>query len=231
MKKLLSILLALLSLALPALAELPETTAAPEPTPEVTPEPTPEPFNGGFAPRDGGSEQEGMTVQVNGETVRLIYDSSPMYSSVQGGLVQASYYAYGADGDTMYLMYVIFPETANAGMVITPEYAAMTGEECSVVFIISTSEREQYYFSSVAEGLVYPTDSNFTIAIDSVEGGAGGTTYAGRLSATLRCLELSGDADAALSIPETPFRFTVGGGRAPEAVPGGTPIPTDMRKV
>ena len=231
MKKLIAMLLALLSLALPALAELPETTATAEPTPEVTPEPTPEPFIGDFAPRDGGSDQESLTVQVNGETVRLIYDNSPMYSSIQGGLVQASYYAYGADGDTMYLMYIIFPATANTGMVITPEYAAMTGEECSVVFIVSTSERERYYFSSVAEGLVYPTDSSFSIAIDGVEAGVAGTTYAGRLTASLRCLEAVDEAEAALVIPETPFRFTIGAGQAPRVEPGATVAPTDMRKV
>ena len=223
MKKLISLLLALLLAVLPALAEAPEL-------PEATPQP--EPFSGDYAPRDGGSEQETMTVQVNGETVQLIYDNSPMYSSVQGGLVQASYYAYGADGDTMYLMYIIFPETAGAGMVITPEYAAITGEECSVVFIVSTSQREQYYFSSVAEGLVYPTDSSFSIAIDSVEGGAAGTTYAGKLSARLVCLEMSNDGAAAtLSIPETAFRFTIAGGQAPVMEPGASPIPEDMRKV
>ena len=219
MKRILSMLLCLLLAALPAMAEMPEAT--------------PEPFSGDFAPRDGGSQDETLTVEVNGENVRLIYDNSPMYSSVQGGLVQASYYAYGADGDTMYLMYIIFPETAGAGMVISPEYAAVTGEECSVVFIVSTSTREQYYFSSVAEGLVYPNDSDFSIAIASVEEGASGTTYAGKLSAKLVCLELSsGDGQSTLDIPETPFRFTIGGGsQAPQAEPGTTPVPEDMRKV
>lgn len=219
MKKLLPVLLCLLLALIPALAE------------EIEATPEPEPF-GDFSPRDGGMEQETFTLQVGDETVRLIYDESPMYSSIQSGLVQASYYAYGADGDTMYLMYIIFPDTAGAGMVLTPEYAAMTGEECSVVFIISTSERELYYFSSVAAGLVYPTGSDFSIAIDSVEGSALGTAYAGKLSAELVCMELpSDDSAATLSIPETPFSFTIAGGQAPRVEPAGTSVPGDMRKV
>ncbi|MBQ6324554.1 MAG: hypothetical protein IJI26_00635, partial [Clostridia bacterium] len=67
---------------------------------------------GGDTPPRGNVEaSDGITLTVDGETVQLAYDASPQYSSIQGGLVQASYYAYGADGKTLYELYITFPET------------------------------------------------------------------------------------------------------------------------
>ena len=186
-------------------------------------------------PRSDGEASTGITLTVNGETVRLAYDASPQYSSIQGGNVQASYYAYGADGKTLYELYLTFPDTARAGMVITPEYAAMTNEESSVVLIVSKDSLETYYFSSLLDGSVYPVGSGFTIAIDSVDDEAGMISYAGTLSANLIALDMaSGEVAATLDIPSTPFSFTVSGQLSaplPEDGPKPTPQPEDMRKV
>lgn len=186
-------------------------------------------------PRDDGEASTGITLTVNGETVRLAYDASPQYSSIQGGNVQASYYAYGADGKTLYELYLTFPDTARAGMVITPEYAAMTNEESSVVLIVSKDSLETYYFSSLLDGSVYPVGSGFTIAIDSVGEEAGMISYAGTLSANLIALDMaSGEVAATLDVPSTPFSFTVSGQLSaplPDDGPRATPQPEDMRKV
>ena len=186
-------------------------------------------------PRGDGEASTGITLTVNGETVRLAYDASPQYSSIQGGNVQASYYAYGADGKTLYELYLTFPDTARAGMVITPEYAAMTNEESSVVLIVSKDSLETYYFSSLLDGSVYPVGSGFTIAIDSVGEEAGMISYAGTLSANLIALDMaSGEVAATLDIPSTPFSFTVSGQLSvplPDDGPVATPQPEDMRKV
>lgn len=222
MKRILALLLCALLAALPVLAEAPEATKAPE-----------EGLYGvDFAPRDGGLYGEDFILEINGESVRLKFDDSPLYSSIQRGLVQASYYAYGADGDTMYIMYMLFPDTAGPGMVLTPDYAALTGEECSVVVIVSTRERELYYFSSAAQGYVYPTDSDFSIAIDTIESTENGITYAGTLSASLVCMEMSSsDPLSRLTIPQTSFNFTIGGGKSENSAPGNAPLTDDMRKV
>ena len=191
---------------------------------------------GGDTPPRGNVEaSDGITLTVDGETVQLAYDASPQYSSIQGGLVQASYYAYGADGKTLYELYITFPETARAGMVITPEYAAMTNEESSVVLIVSKDGLETYYFSSLLDGSVYPTGSGFSIAIDSIGDEGGMVSYAGTLSANLIALDMvSGEVAANLDIPATPFSFTVSGQLSaplPDDGPRATPQPEDMRKV
>ena len=185
-------------------------------------------------PRDdtttGGEE---FAIDVNGETVRLAFDASPLYSSAQGGMVQASYYAYGQDGVTLYELYINFPETARPGMVITPEYEAMINGNSSVSLIVSSGPLNQkYYFSSLADGAVYPEGSSFSIAIDDIADGNGVTAYSGRLSAKLILLDMvSGEAADALDIPETPFRFTLGGSSKSEHAPMSTAAPDDMRKV
>ena len=190
---------------------------------------------GNSAPPRGDVEaSDAITLTVNGETVQLAYDASPQYSSIQGGLVQASYYAYGADGKTLYEMYLTFPETARAGMVITPEYAAMTNEESSMVLIVSRDSIETYYFSSLLDGSVYPAGSSFSIAIDSVGDKGGMVSYAGTLSANLIALDMaSGEVAATLEIPATPFSFTISGQLSsplPDA-PEPTPMAEDLKKV
>ena len=185
-------------------------------------------------PRGDVDASDSITIAVDGETVRLAYDASPQYSSIQGGLVQASYYAYGADGKTLYELYITFPETARAGMVITPEYAAMTNEESSVVLIASRDSLETYYFSSVLDGSVYPAGSGFSITIDSVSEAGGMVSYAGTLSASLVALDMiSGEVSSTLDIPATPFSFTLSGQLSaplPDA-PEATPMPEDLKKV
>lgn len=185
-------------------------------------------------PRIDIESTEDITLQINGESVRLVYDASPQYSSIQGGTVQASYYAYGADGKTLYELYITFPDTTRAGMVITPEYASMTGQESSVVLISSLDSAETYYFSSVLDGSVYPEGSGFTIAVDSVSDAGGMVSYAGTLSASLIALDMSsGETAATLEIPSTPFSFTISGQLSaplPDA-PEATNAPEDLQRV
>ena len=109
-------------------------------------------------PQPQTAADEAIALEIDGESILLAFDSSPEYSSMAGGLVQASFYAYGSDDDTMYELYIIFPETVQAGMIITPDYASLTNEESSVVVIISIQREVQYYFSSQMDGGVYPVD-------------------------------------------------------------------------
>ena len=184
-------------------------------------------------PDDDMAKEDGITLELNGESICLAFDPSPQYSNVQDGMVQASYYAYGQDGVTMYEMYISFPQTARAGMIITPEYEAITNGDASVSLVISKTKTDQvYYFSSLADGLVYPMGSTFSIAIDSITDTDQGACYAGTFSATLIALDLrSGDELATLAIPETPFSFTLGDVLAPSPSPRPESDLNDMRKV
>lgn len=189
-------------------------------------------------PNLDGHASTGETIEIviEGQKVSLEFDASPQYSSVADGLVQASYYKYSDDGTRLWELYIIFPDTAQPGMLITPDYAALTGEDSSVVLIASDTDtqREQYYFSSLMGGSVYPEGSDYAIVLDDIATSGDATTYSGKLSATLIALDMaSGEVEDTLVIDETPFRFTLGGGadedRHIDPLP--TSLPDDMRKV
>ena len=219
MKRIIALLICALLALLPALAEeLPENPFGAFPYDSYE----------GSEPRENTGSDQSITLEVRGESVRLAFDPSPQYSSIRDGMVLASYYAY-SDTSTLYELYLSFPETARPGMVITPQYEALTNGDASVTLIVSDPSQEQYYFASLANGTVYPTGSDFTISIDSINGG----TYAGAFSATLIALDMaSGDVADTLIIPETSFQFTLGGENGGDFTsPAPTVAPDDMRKV
>ena len=211
MKKLIAILLALMALAT-ALAEVPI-----EPLPSLDTHET----NG-----------ETIEIVIDGQRVALDFDASPQYSSVSDGLVQASFYKYSDDGATLWELYLVFPETVQPGMVITPDYSNLTSEESSVVLIASdtNTQKETYYFASIMAGSVYPEGSYFTISFDDIARSGGSVTYSGRLSANLVALDMaSGAVQDTLLIEETRFSFTlsdVPDERHSEPLP--TVLPDDM---
>lgn len=238
MKKLIALMIAALLALLPALAEEidPEALPTEAPVEETAPEPdaptnedTPNPF--GNIPERTPAAGQGIEIEVGGEKVMLDFDPSEQYSSIGNGLVQASFYSYSADGAKLYELYVIFPDSAQAGSVIAPDAA---NPESSVVLIVSDSntQEELYYFSSFMNDSVYPEGSDFAIAIDDVQIEDGAATYAGSLTATLIALDMAtGATSDTLQIDSTPFAFTIGGagdGRHAEPLP--TEAPKDMMK-
>ena len=187
---------------------------------------------------DGRSAASGdaFVITLDGETLSLDYDTSEEYSKIESGQVTASYYRYSDDGKTLAELFITFPESTQPGMVISPDYSALTNEESSVVLIVSDSEtrKEEYYFSSLMGGTPYPEGSDYQISLDSITEVDGATTFVGRLSAKLIALDMaSGEVMDTLVIDETPFRFTLGGGSVdrPEAESKPTPMPDDMKKV
>ena len=225
MKKIVAILVCALLVALPALS------LAENPFGDLFGTP-PDESAGDSPSRGNDTSADSITLNVYGETVNLMFDASPQYSSIQNGIVQASYYTYGADSKTLYELYICFPQTAKAGMVITPEYALMTHEDSSVVLIVSQGTTEHYFFSSLLNDSVYPANSSFTITLDSVTEGAGEISYAGTLSANLIALDsTSGEVEETLTIPTVPFNFTLPGDIAVPDNPPATRAPDDMKKV
>ena len=192
-----------------------------DPFEDREPEPTPLP--------QPTAEGQDIQIEIDGQRVSLGFDDNPDYSSVQDGMVQASFYSYGDDKVTLYELYMIFPESAQAGMIITPDYAALIGAECSVALIVSDNSGETYYYSGLLNGAVYPEGSTFSISIESADGGS----FAGQLSGTLVALDpATGTVADTLRLTDAPFRFTMpADAEQRHADPLPTALPKDMRKV
>ncbi len=225
MKKMM-ILLVALALSAVALAEAPVST----PLPDIGAPQTEEEV----LPRTDAPDGQSITLDIRGERVALPFDNSPQYSKIEGGVVQASFYAYSADGSMLYELYLVFPDTAVPGDTVTPQSAS----DSSVVLIVTDirADREEYYFSSATGGMVYPENSDFSIFIDSVQVTDGASAYSGRMSATLVALDMATGAPiATLDLPETAFAFTIGEDKPEPKTerhvdPLPTAMPEDLRK-
>ena len=231
MKKLSILLLVALALSIGALGEAPLNASAKD---------TVAPMAEEIIPRADAAGEQSVTLDINGEIVALPFDPSPQYSKIEGGTVQASFYAYSGDGSMLYELYLVFPETAMPGDTITPASAS----DSSVVLIVTDikADREEYYFSSGTGCVVFPENSDFSIGIDSVEIANGVSAYSGRIAANLVALDMAtGEPVATLSLPEASFTFAIGQAepepepepepeveRHPEPLP--TTQPNDLRK-
>ena len=159
----------------------------------------------------GDSVNDSIVLQLDGQSVSLEFDRSEAYSSIVDGNVQASFFAYrGTAGQDLYEVYMIFPEDVHPGDVITPEYAMQNAPESSVVLITTIDKVESYYFAGQVDGAAFPGGSGYGITIDSITDGAAGTTYAGRLTATLVGMDMDiGMGLGNIDIVDAPFSFTM----------------------
>lgn len=185
---------------------------------------------------ESAAASENIVIEIDGVPLALNFDSSPEYSQIEGGWVQASFYTYAED-DLLYELYITFPESAGAGSSITSDDLSAANAESSVVLIVSDAQDERYYFSSQMNGAVYPQNSHYAIRLDTVENRDGGIAYTGALSATLVTLDMvSGAASASLSFENAPFSFTIPAAVQAPGLPRSTPRPndelnSDMRRV
>ena len=177
-----------------------------------------------------------IKIELDGKTHILSYDSSPEYSNVKDGMLQASFYEYDNPSNTLYELYLIFPEDVGTDATVDPRYAIDSGRECSVMMIISDEETETYYVSGVMDGRAYPESSDFSIHFDFVTGFGAGASYAGTLSATLIALDINSGANVGtLYIDSAPFSFvsndaSMPGGGESSITPLPTTGPSDLRK-
>lgn len=174
-------------------------------------------------------ESQSIRVMIDGVSHTLVFDPSPEYSTVKDGMVQASFYEYDSDRNTLYELYLTFPEGIGPDTRVDANYAVENNKDCSVVLIVSGSDTELFYVSGVTDRYVYPENSRFSMDFDF----AGGTDYAGTLDARLIALDLStGAVLGSIQIDSAPFRFSMGGSssdRHSEPLP--TQMPSDLYKV
>ena len=178
-------------------------------------------------------QNQSIEMIIDGQSHTLGFDATPEYSSVKNGMVQASFYEYDEPTNTLYELYLIFPDTAESGSVVDPESSIQSGSESSVVMIVSDDDTEKYYVSGVMDGQAYPEGSSFSIGFDFVEPSGDGAEYAGTLSAALVALDLtSGEVLGTMDISSAAFRFSISGAspeRHDDPLP--TSAPSDMRRV
>ncbi|NLF28612.1 MAG: hypothetical protein GX592_12005, partial [Clostridiales bacterium] len=177
-----------------------------------------------------------IQIELEGKTHILSYDSSPEYSNVKDGMVQASFYEYDSPENTLYELYLVFPEDVGTDTTVDPKYAIDNSRECSVMMIVSDDDTETYYISGIMDGRAYPDGSDFSIHFEFVTGFGSGASYSGTLSATLIAKDINSGANVgSMRIDSAPFSFASDGASVPHGddnreTPLPTSRPSDLRK-
>lgn len=184
--------------------------------------------------------ENGIEILIDDQYVTLNFDPSEEFSSITDGMVQASFYAYGADSEYLYEMYLVFPQNITSNTTVTPEYAIQNNApDCSVVMLVSTADQEQYFFSSQMSGSAFPENTGYAITFTNVSVEADRQTCVGSLTASMAEIDLlTGAVTDTFSIVDAPFNFTIPlsdseNYQTPQT-PNPSPVPTvglDFRKV
>ena len=163
-----------------------------------------------------------ITIELNGEKLRLDFDTSPEYSTVEDGIVDASFYTYIGD-DMLVELYLSFPLDIRQGVDITPDYSYVNSIECNVILGISTPDKEVFYFAGQMNGQGFPTGANYSVRFDAITSSGSVSTFTGSLSATMYEKDLdTGVVGESFVIDGAPFNFSI----SSEVAPGSTARPT-----
>ena len=210
MKKILAALLcALLSLTPVVQAESTNPFSLfPTPAPSAdVPEESAPPAFGMPAPsmQEGGS----MSLTVRGETLTLDFDSDPLYSMLDDGYIQASFYALDAM-NALYELYLIFPAEVAAGSMVTPTGCIADGMlDSGVILYITEPTSSLYANASQDEYGIYPEDSAYVISFDEVTRAGSSCTFSGSVEATLIALDTSYNPLHPVENLSATFQFTM----------------------
>lgn len=152
-----------------------------------------------------------MKLNIGGEALELKFDASPSYSSIEGHLLQAAFYTYGADTGNLYEMFLSFSDSVKAGDSLTPEIAMKTETNTALILVISTATEDTYYVASQqSTSGPYPATSNYTLSFDSVTDNGDTITFVGTFTADLVSYSpKTGQIDKTMHVEGATFEFTI----------------------
>ncbi len=170
---------------------------------------------GGFCFAESDLE-DAAEMTMNEEELSLELNDSDQYSVVEGGYVQV---AFDVTTDTQYIMlYLTFPETVQAGDIISTETSLESGDDLSgVIVYVITSASEYYgndetnYGMATQSSAAYPEDAVYSIQIDEIETTSETITIAGTVTGSLTELDATFAETGNTYEIEASFQFTLEG--------------------
>lgn len=160
----------------------------PTPTPDFDlPDETPPAFE---TPAPAIGETGGsLRLSVLDKVLTLDFDDDPLYSMLDDGYIQASFYAYDAE-DTLYELYLLFPDNVSTGSVVDIQSSLSAGMlDCGIMLYVSGQTTELYAVAAQNESGAYPSDSDYAITFTEVSRSGSRLTFSGTAKATLVALD------------------------------------------
>lgn len=132
----------------------------------------------GYPEWDGASEPDNaLCASFDGTNIVLDFDPAQDFSNVADGLIQACFFAYDATEEHYLELYLLFPDSVQAGDAFT----SADGSGSSVALYETAIAVEDFYCADERGS----DGSYFELKIDSAEVSDSGITMRGSLSATL----------------------------------------------
>lgn len=130
------------------------------------------------------SVENGLSLRFRDETILLDFDSDPYYSYVENGTVCASFYVETTD--SLYELYLLFPETVISGQTITPS-SMMQAEQYDSGIVLShiSDDEDLYCLAGQDEYGAYPDASDYSIHFESITLHENTVDYVGTFECTL----------------------------------------------
>lgn len=172
-----------------------------------------------------GSEQQDNALggSFGDESILLKFDETDDYSYCKNGYIQACFFAFDAEEKYYIEMYLLLPENVEAGTILNPETAFLSGmNDCSLtLFEVDENDDSVTYYAGQLAGNAMPSNSSFSVSIDNVVRAFGSVSASGTLSAELCRFDGDQATDETLKITSAFFNFTLPtGNEAPDPLPG-----------
>ncbi|MCF0120688.1 MAG: hypothetical protein HUJ65_03535 [Oscillospiraceae bacterium] len=164
----------------------------------------------GYPAYDGSAiDADTLAGKIGTDSVMLEFDPSEEYSGCASGYIEACFFAYNQAGDSYIELYLMIPETADAGDVIDPAYAGgVNMGNCSVTLSEVVGNSEIFYIAMQNGTSAYPQNSSYSIRIESKVDT--GTAYAVHGTVTAELAEIDELASTGKTIAvDAAFDFTV----------------------
>lgn len=168
---------------------------------------------------DGASAAENSICGgFGGHMLKLDFDPSAEYSNLNGGTLQACFFAFDASERNYLEMYLQLESDISAGDVLTSDKPSSL---TSVTLYEVAQNAEDIYFAGQVAGYAYPQGSSYEIHIEDVQQSAGSLIVRGTLSALLyRFDEADMPTGETLALKDLQFHFELPlNGVSPSATP------------
>lgn len=174
-------------------------------------------------PETAVSTDGSMSITLNGTSLELAFDPDPLYSIVQNGCVQASFYAYDAD-NKLYELYMTFPQTVQSDQSVTAESGGTVGS--GIILYVSDETTDICSAATQYETGAYPEGSSYTLTFDEVAPNGSLCTFTGTASAKLVEVDRYFNPTSTVNDFSASFSFTMNlGSSASAPVPEATQPP------
>ena len=161
----------------------------------------------GYPAYDGNSTPNNFIGgMIDGQNIRLDFDSTIEYSYLDDGYLQACFFSFDQTKNTYFEIYLMLPSSITAGTTLTPQSEPEGSRTCISAFEI-TGQQITEYFVGQNKNAAYPQNASYTIYIQDVQALDTGASISGSIDAVLGNFANAAPTGTTLAMTGLRFHF------------------------